>query len=218
MKTAIDYIQILWDFLTYENELKEADVIIGFGSNDITIAERASKLFLKGLAPYLLFSGGLGKGTEGIWTLSEAETFKNIAINLGVDNNKILVEKESGNTGENIRFSKELLQEYDIPCNSIIVVHQPNMGRRIFAAIRKQWPEVNVMIAPAECSLSEYLDTLKSKGVDEDELFSNIVGDFQRIDVFAKEGYQIPQDIPFETVTAYQELCKMGYTKYVISR
>lgn len=60
------------------------------------------------------------------------------------------------------------------------------------------------------------MKSLLSTGVDENDLFSNIVGDFQRIDIFAKNGYQIPQEIPLEIQRAFEELCKLGYTKYII--
>lgn len=213
---AIDSIKILWDYLVYENALVKADAIIGFGSNDITIATRASQLFIDGWAPYLLFSGGLGKGTEGVWSKTEAETFFEMAVDFGIDKEKIFIENKSTNTGENILFSKELFANYEIKVQKIIVVHQPNMGRRIYATIRKQWPEIIPIIAPANCSLEEYMDSLISTGVDEHDLFSNIVGDFQRIDVFAKYGYQIPQEIPDEAQKAFEELCALGYTKYIV--
>lgn len=212
----IDYIRVLWNYLLYESTLEKADVIIGFGSNDLTIAERATQLFLADMAPYLLFSGGLGKGTEGLWEKTEAETFYEIAKIMGANTDKILIEKESTNTGENIRFSKELLIKEGIQAKRVIIVHQPNMGRRIYAALKKQWPEILPLIAPANCTLEQYLEKLQDKGVDEEDIFSNIVGDFQRIDVFAKEGYQIEQEIPHEAQEAYEMLCKLGYTKYVI--
>ena len=106
MKT-IDYIQTLWNYLVYEHPLTKADIIIGFGSNDTTIAKRATQIFHDGWAPYLLFSGGLGKGTDGIWNKTEAETFYNIALEEGVNKDKILIENKSTNTGENLHFSKK---------------------------------------------------------------------------------------------------------------
>lgn len=216
MLKAIDYVKILWDYLLYEDPLEKADVIIGFGSNDLTIAERGTQLFLADYAPYLLFSGGLGKGTEGIWKQTEAETFFEIAQNLGADPSRILIENNSTNTGENIRFSKDLLKRSGIDVRKAIIVHQPNMGRRIYAALKKQWPDITPLIAPANCTLEQYLKELQQNGVDQDDIFSNIVGDFQRMDVFAKEGYQIEQEIPQETQKAYEALCKLGYTKYII--
>lgn len=216
MTAAIDYVRILWDFLIYEDELEKADVIICFGSNDMTLAERASRLFLDGMAPYLLFSGGLGKGTEGVWAKTEAETFRDIAIKLGVDESRIIVENRSANTGENINFSKQLLKEKGIAANRAIVVHKPFMGRRVYAALRKQWPELDAMIVPYYGEMEAYLEQMKALGVDENFLFCTIAGDFQRMDVFAKQGYQIPQDIPPGATKAYEELCKLGYTKFVL--
>jgi len=216
MTPTIDYIRELWDFLVYEDIIVKSDVIIGFGSNDISVAKRAVELFKEGVAPCLLFSGGLGKGTEGVWSQTEAETFRDIAIDCGISPEQILVESTSTNTGENIRFSKELLENQGILVKRAIIVHQPNMGRRIFAAIKMQWPEIEPIIAPANCTLEEYIKNLKETGVDEHELFSNIAGDFQRIDVFAKNGYQIPQNIPNSVKAAFDVLCERGYTKYII--
>ncbi|MDI9470197.1 MAG: YdcF family protein [Bacillota bacterium] len=214
--TALDYIQILWDYLVYEHTLSRADLIVGFGSHDITVARRAARLYLEGWAPYLLFSGGLGKGTAGVWQQAEADTFREIATGMGVPEDRILVENQSTNTGDNIRLSRTLLASTGIPVRNVIVVHKPYMGRRIYAALRKQWPEITPIIAPANCGLEEYTKTLLSTGVDEEEFFSILVGDFQRIDVFARTGYQIAQDIPEEAQRAFQELCRLGYTRYVI--
>ena len=39
-----------------------------------------------------------------------------------------------------------------------------------------------------------------------------IVGDLQRIDLYAKKGYQIPQEIPGSVRAAFEALVAMGYT------
>lgn len=43
-----------------------------------------------------------------------------------------------------------------------------------------------------------------------------IVGDFQRIEVYARRGYQIPQSIPVEAWQAFDTLVAMGYTNQLI--
>ena len=43
-----------------------------------------------------------------------------------------------------------------------------------------------------------------------------IVGDFQRISVYAKLGYQIPQEIPKEAMEAFDFLVMLGYTKQLV--
>ena len=47
----LENIRILWDYLLYEGELEKSDIIIGFGSNDISVANRATKLFNDGKSP-----------------------------------------------------------------------------------------------------------------------------------------------------------------------
>lgn len=212
----LENIRILWDYLLYEGELEKSDIIIGFGSNDISVANRATKLFNDGWSNKLLFTGGLGKGTDGVFAKSEADLFKEIAIQNGVSEEKIIVENQSKNSGENISFSKNLLKRNNIQVKKAIIVHQPNMGRRIFAALKKQWPEIEPIIAPSNISLESYIEGLEKSGVSEYEIISNIVGDFQRIDLFAKKGFQIVQLIPDDTKIAYRSLCDLGYTKYVI--
>ena len=42
---------------------------------------------------------------------------------------------------------------------------------------------------------------------------SVIVGDFQRMDLYARLGYQVPQEIPEEAWEAYHKLVAMGFDK-----
>ena len=39
-----------------------------------------------------------------------------------------------------------------------------------------------------------------------------LVGDFQRIELYAVKGYQIPQPIPAEAGRAFETLVSLGYT------
>ena len=43
------------------------------------MAERAAELYLDGWAPLLVFAGGLGRLTEGMWPETEADLFARIA-------------------------------------------------------------------------------------------------------------------------------------------
>lgn len=208
-------LNVLWRYLHYEDILEPSDFILGFGSNDTSVAKRAAGLYHKGLAPIVLFSGGIGKGTKD-WQVSEADLFADIAINLGVPQKAVLIENKSTNTGENIKFSKELLIRNKIPSNRAIIVHQPNMGRRIHAALLKQWSSLEPLIAPCNISLHAYIEQLLHQGATEQEIASNIVGDFQRIDIYAKLGFQAPMVIPTECKNAYSELVAMGYSDYLV--
>jgi hypothetical protein len=43
-----------------------------------------------------------------------------------------------------------------------------------------------------------------------------MVGDLQRVKEYAKQGFQIPQEIPGNVWKAYEELVRRGYTKHLI--
>ena len=215
---ALETLRIVWNSLYTADEMEKADAILAFGCADPMVGERAAKLYLDGWAPLLLFSGGLGKGTEGRLQKSEAENYADTALALGVPREGMILETKSTNTGENLRLSHALLKERGVDLNTAIVVHQPNMGKRIRATLEKQWPQTGVrfLIAPADRSLEAYLERLAACGVDEHEMVSNIVGDFQRMDVYAKLGYQTPVSMPSEAREAFERMKTLGYTKYII--
>ena len=83
------------------------------------------------MAPKVLFTGGLGRNTEGLLPEPEAVRFAKVAMECGVPAEDILIEDKSTNTKENIEFIRELLGKEHIPTNHILGVHQPFMERRI---------------------------------------------------------------------------------------
>src|SRR5690349_11414793 len=91
--------KILWDYHRLDMPLSKADLIVVFGSRDTDLAKIGAKIFLQGYVPLMLMTGGLGKITKTIQKISEAETFAQIAISLGVPKEKILIENKSTNTG-----------------------------------------------------------------------------------------------------------------------
>src|SRR5688500_19949159 len=101
----------VWDYHLMKHTLAPADCILTLGSHDTRVAERAAELYLQGWAPLLIFSGGLGRLTQDMWTDTEADRFARIAITMGVPQNAILIENQSTNTGENITFTQQLLKE-----------------------------------------------------------------------------------------------------------
>ena len=43
-----------------------------------------------------------------------------------------------------------------------------------------------------------------------------MVGDLQRIRVYAERGFQIPQEIPANVWSAYEKLVALGYTAHLV--
>lgn len=209
-------IQILWDYMCLHQAIHQADCIIGFGCYNEDIAKRAAQLYREGYAPRVLFSGGLGRNTSTMWTESEASRFARIAIEEGVPEGAILLEDKSTNSRENLQFSRELLRKIGLTCPRVIGVHKPYMERRLFAAFPVYWPEATVQVTSWQQSFGEYVSGVHRWNRTEEDTIHMIVGDFQRIEVYARRGYQIPQSIPVEAWQAFDTLVAMGYTNQLI--
>ena len=210
----MDYLpdlQILWDYLCLAQEPAKTDVIVGFGNFNVNIARRAAELYLQGFAPKILFTGGLGRNTLGILPEPEAVRFARVAMEEGVPGKDILIEDRSTNTAENIRFTRELLLAAGLENPRMLGVHQPFMERRIRAAFGVYWPEAKLRVTSPQVTIPEYLTDAVKQGVTEQAAIEVIVGDFQRMDLYAKKGWQIPQEIPREAWTAFHRLVAMGY-------
>jgi uncharacterized SAM-binding protein YcdF (DUF218 family) len=212
----MDYIQdlqVIWDYLGMHQQPRQADCIVGFGNFNTNIARRAAELYHQGYAPRILFTGGLGRNTEGMLPEPEAVRFAKTAMECGVPREAILLEDRSRNTKENIEFTRDLLEARGVPHGHILGVHQPFMERRIVAAMGVYWPEQSFSVTSPQVTIPQYLEDAKRQGLTENAAVSVIVGDFQRIELYAKLGYQLPQFIPEEAREAYHRLVAMGFDK-----
>ncbi|HEV7904139.1 MAG TPA: YdcF family protein [Pyrinomonadaceae bacterium] len=207
----------LWHFHRLNHQLERADAILVLCSYDLRVAERGAQLFLEGWAPLLIFSGGLGAITKSLWSVPEADQFARIAARMGVPEERILVENRSTNTGENIIFTKSLLAEKRLDPEKFILVQKPYMERRSYATFRKMWPEKEVIVTSAQVSFEEYLEQYTNRELSSDDVIGIMVGDLQRLRVYAEKGYQIRQEIPDDVWSAYEELVKAGYTSHLVS-
>lgn len=210
--------EIIFEYLKLNQNLKsQADLILVFCSSDLRTADFASNLYKKGLAPKIMFSGGPADYKNPLLAKSkfktESELFADRAIELGVPENKILVEKESTDLGENISFSYKLIAKLKLKAEKIIVVQKPYMGRRTFAALKKQWPDESTQLVIMTENIS-YQNYIKGMSEPEVNYFLNVmVGDFRRIIDYAKPefNYQIPQTISNEVNEAYLSLINSGF-------
>lgn len=206
-------LQILWDYLGMHQQPEKADVIVGFGNFNDNIARRAAELYLQGYAPKILFTGGLGRNTKNLLPEPEADRFARVAMECGVPEADILREDRSTNTKENILFTREMLERLGLKHDRILGVHQPFMERRICAAMGVYWPEQSFRVTSPQVTIPEYLREAERQGMTQEGSISVIVGDFQRMDLYAKLGYQLPQEIPEEAWEAFRQLVGMGYDK-----
>lgn len=137
--TDSDIDKILFD-IPVDNKLK-GDCILVFGSKN-WLEERvrlAVKLYKENRAPYILFTGGLGKSGK----VPEAILMKEIAINLGVPEDAIITEEQSNNTTENILCSLLVLERKFLLQNisRLIIVSSPAHIQRVSLTLSRYMPK-----------------------------------------------------------------------------
>ena len=203
----------LWDYLRLGLPLQPADVILVMGSHDLRVAEHGTRLWLRGYAPLLLFSGGLGNFTRQMWNEPEALKFARIAQQLGVPQAAILLESCSTNTGENVSFSRDLLNAHGISPHKIILVQKPYMERRALATFEQGWP--GVLATPTSPPFE--LETYPTPEIPLQQVIEIMVGDFQRILFYPLYGYQTLQAVPQPTLQAYRLLVAAGFGGHLIA-
>ncbi len=210
-------VERVWAYHHLNHQVSHADAILVLCSHDTIMANRGAELSLEGWAPLLIFSGGLGSITSRLWQEPEADQFARIAIELGVPVEQILVENKSTNTGENIVFTRRLLAARRLDPQTFIVVQKPYMERRSYATFRKLWPEKDVLVTSPRLSLDDYLNRYSHGVLSPDDVISIMVGDLQRIRLYAEKGFQIHQDVPDDVWQAYEELVSAGYDRHLVN-
>jgi uncharacterized SAM-binding protein YcdF (DUF218 family) len=206
--------RIVWDYHLLSHELVASDCILVLGSNDSRVAEHGAQLWLDGWAPLLVFTGGEGALTRGLFGCSEAEHFAQIAIDMGVPADCILVEPRAANTGENITFTQALLAERGLDPRSFIVVQKPFMERRSYATFKKHWPDKDLVVTSPPIGYDDYA----TDGLSRDDFINVMLGDLQRIRAYPARGFQIPQEIPDDVWAAFEQLVAWGYDRHLIEQ
>lgn len=209
---TIKLAKIIWNYHLVNHQLRKSDCIFVLGSHDLRVANRGAELYLQGWAPLLVFSGGLGNFTSGLWTESEADKFAAIAVKMGVPKDAILVENKSTNTGENILFTQQLLASKGIDPQSFIVVQKPYMERRSYATFKKHWPDKEIIVTSPQISFEDY----PNEEIPLERVINIMVGDLQRIKIYPSKGFQVYQEIPVEVWSAYERLVEMGFDKHIL--
>ena len=212
-ETILQDAKTLYDFhASFSRAPEKADMILAAGSHDMRVPEHAAFLFHEGYAPLIVCTGGFGKITDGLFREPEGVLFAERCRECGVPRDCILIEQESKNTGENFSLSRALFSRLGLAPKTGLIVCKPYMSARTGATGTKQWPEVVWQVAAPPIPFEEYAGKDTPPG-QEIEL---MVGDLQRLRVYAERGFQVPVEVPEQIWEAYERLARAGYDRYVL--
>ncbi len=194
------------------HELSPCSVAIGLGSHDLGVADTTVELYRRGLMPLIVFTGATSPTTRERMPRGEAVHYRERGLELGVPATAMLVEPQARNTGENIRFSRALLEAAGVVATSVLLVSKPYEERRVYATARKLWPGVQFVSASTPMSLDAYVDSIQDPRLVVDML----VGALQRLLIYPAQGFMIEQTVPEDVAAAYERLCSDGFTSRLL--
>ncbi|MFX4295391.1 YdcF family protein [Streptomyces bohaiensis] len=204
--------ETLWDYLRMNHPRQRADVAIGLGSHDLGVADVAADLYLAALTPLLLFTGGNSPTTRERMPRGEAVHYRERAIELGVPAEAILIEPRATNTGENVLFSRAVLEDAGVPASSVTLVCKPYEERRALATARELWSPASFTCASEAVTLRQYVERVG----DERVVINMLTGTLQRIIQYPSLGFMTKQHVPAAVNFAFKRLVAAGYTTRLI--
>jgi uncharacterized SAM-binding protein YcdF (DUF218 family) len=160
----------------------------------------------------MVFTGANAPTTKDRFPRGGAVHYREYAIRHGVPEAAILVEPLARNTGENIEYTRKMLLGHKVKVDSIVLVSRPHQQRRAYATAKKIWPDVEVLCSSESLPLDEYVEPIG----DTDKIINMLVGDTQRITLYASKGFAVPQTVPAVVESAYRRLISGGFTKRLI--
>jgi uncharacterized SAM-binding protein YcdF (DUF218 family) len=206
-------VETLWRYHELGHQLRPTDVGIGLGSHDLGVATHTADLYSRGMFPLIVFTGANAPTTVERFPRGEAVHYREHALSLGVPESAILTETRATNTGENITFTRQLLDDHDVQPRSVTLISRPYQQRRAYATARKLWPEVHIICSSLPLALDNYVASIG----DPDRVVNMLVGDTQRITVYAEAGYAIPQPVPDNVSDAFERLAGLGYDARLVT-
>ncbi|MFI6703742.1 YdcF family protein [Streptomyces sp. NPDC050509] len=202
----------LWDFHQMRHEPRPCSVAVGLGSHDLSVADTTVELYRRDMAPLIVFTGATSRTTQGRMPRGEAVHYRDRALELGVPERVVLVEARARNTGENIRFSRALLEDAGVDVTSVLLISKPYEERRAYATACKLWPGVEFVSASTPMTFAAYVESIGEPRL----VLDMLVGALQRLLVYPEQGFMTTQSVPHDVTAAYERLCRAGYTSRLV--
>lgn len=209
------YARVIWEYMRLGHTPIPADLIVALGTNDLRVAGFAADLYLAGFGKRILCTGAIAHHDDLLatrWNRSEAEMYAEVAVARGVPSENIVVEPRATNTSENIRFSRMLVEELALRPRNVVLAVKPFMQRRAWAHMAVEWPEMPATVASPSMSLDEYF----TDELTPEKIVNIMVGDLQRVWLYARRRWSAPQRVPDDVLAAFDCLKESGFTQHLV--
>ena len=215
MPTAADMsrARLLWDYLRLGIPVQPADCLLVFGGHDLGVAERAAELYLNGIAPLVVVSGGSRAVPDGSGSATEAEAIADVLQDRDVPKDAILLEYVASNTSENFWLSAELLRDYGRDPQTFLAVQKPYSERRTLATARRRWPSKIVAVTSQQIGFDKYC----AGDIPVSRILSMLAGEALRLEAYAASRLiDLDEPVPANLLSAARALQAAGFSSRAV--
>jgi len=170
------------NYIFLEEEPQHADIAMIFGTKYDEPVYKVYDLYKKKYTAKIILSGGINRKTGE----NEAIRMQKILLDLGVNKNDIILEKNSTNTLENVLFSKKIIDN-KIGLDNIkkmIVIVKNYHSRRVLMTLKKHFP-TKIKIIPISYNLFNFTKNNWFKNEIGQE---KVMGEYKKIKKYLAKG------------------------------
>ncbi len=151
------------NFIFVSDETEKADAIFLPGGSHPNQPEYAAELYHKGLAQWLIPSGGVSVKRDkwgGVRAKadiydgdyhSDCDFFTDVLLKNGVPRSAIVGEDKSGHTRDNAFLSRKAVDEKGIEIKTAMIVCKAFHARRCLMLYQMAFPDVKIKVCPVHC-------------------------------------------------------------------
>src|ERR1700677_1632675 len=203
----------LWDYLRLDIPVEPVECLLVFGGHDLGVAERAAELYLDGIAPLVVVSGGSRAVPDGSEFPTEADAIMDVLLRRNVPEDVIALERLASNTSENFWLSAELLRDLGRDSQTFLVVQKPYTERRTLATARKRWPSKRVAVTSQPIGFDDYC----AGDIPVGRILSMLAGEALRLEAYAASGLiDLDERVPADLLTAAHGLQAAGFSSRAV--
>jgi uncharacterized SAM-binding protein YcdF (DUF218 family) len=211
--TDMRHARQLWNYLRLGIAVRPAECLLVFGGHDLGVADRAAELYVNGIAPFIVVSGGSRAVPDGSDFGTEAEAIADVLQRHGIPKDVIALECLASNTSENFWLSAELLRDLGIEPQTFLVVHKPYAERRTMATARRRWPARHVAVTSEQISFDDYC----AGDIPLARVLSMLAGEALRLESYAATGLiDLDKPVPEDLLDAAYALQAAGYNSRAV--
>jgi uncharacterized SAM-binding protein YcdF (DUF218 family) len=171
-------------YVMIKTPVEVADLAFVFGTRDGVeeFTYEIDRYWKRGFFPWIVIAGGSTQGNPN----PESEILCNKLVDRGIDESRIICERNSKNTGENVQLSLPLIKQriaFD-RVRSIIAVGKISSSRRYLMTLERYWPGPKKMILPIN-----YFGVPENRWFEDAEFQSRVMEEWDKIPRYLAMGF-----------------------------